>query len=122
MPHANRRNPMDDVATRGCSAKIDRRAAMRAANWNAAIWAIGNGLAGTTLVVYLARQLGADGIAVSWIVAAPQLAGVRRLFAPALSHRWGDRKRFCIAMFVASGVALAALPLVCAPGVLPTIG
>jgi hypothetical protein len=120
MPHANRRNPMDHVATRGCSAKIDRRAAMRAANWNAAIWAIGNGLAGTTLVVYLARQLGADGIAVSWIVAAPQLAGVLRLFAPALSQRWGDRKRFCIAIFVASGVALAALPLVCAPGVLPT--
>jgi hypothetical protein len=44
--------------------------------------------------------------------------GVLRLFAPALSRRWGDRKRFCIAMYAASGVVLLALPAICAPGVL----
>ncbi len=91
---------------------------MRLANWNAAIWAIGNGLVGTTLVIYLARQLGADGVAIGWIVAAPHLAGALRLLAPVLARRWGGRKRFCVAMYAASGAVLAALPVVCAPGVL----
>lgn len=91
---------------------------MRLANWNAAIWAIGNGLVGTTLVIYLARQLGADGVAVGWIVAAPHLAGALRMFAPELSRLWGDRKRFCVAMYAASGAVLAAMPVVGAPGVL----
>lgn len=91
---------------------------MRCAYRNAAVWAIGNGLASTTLVVYLARQFGAGGIAISWIVAAPHLVGALRIFAPALAERWGDRKRFCIAMYVASGVVLLALPGVCVPGLL----
>lgn len=95
-----------------------RREAMRGAYRNAAIWAVGNGLASTTLVVYLARQLGAGAVAISWIVAAPHLVGALRLFAPALAERWGDRKRFCIAMYAASGGVLLTLPAVCAPGVL----
>lgn len=85
---------------------------------NAAIWAIGNGLVSTTLVSYLARQLSADAVAISWIIAAPYLVGVLRVFAPALANRLGDRKRFCIFLYAASGFVLLAIPIVCAPGVL----
>ena len=80
-----------------------RRRARKLAIWNGAVWAIGNGLASTTLVIYLAKELHAErlGLGISLIVAAPQIAGLLRLGAPALIGRLGDRKRFCIATFLA---------------------
>jgi hypothetical protein len=96
----------------------DRHSAMGHAYRNAAIWAVGNGLVSTTLVSYLARQLRADSVVISWIIAAPYIVGVLRVFAPALASSLGDRKRFCISMYAASGLVLLALPIVCAPGVL----
>ena len=66
--------------------------AMRLANANAAIWAIGNGLISTLLVIYLAADLGAKGLAVSMILAAPRFAGVLRLGVPALMARLRARK------------------------------
>jgi MFS family permease len=103
---------------------FQRRRARRLAVWNGAVWAIGNGLASTTLVIYLARELHAQrlGLGISLIVAAPQIAGLLRLGAPALIDRLGDRKRFCIAMFLLRAVFLLALPWVCAPGRLPSLG
>ena len=93
------------------------RRARRLAVWNAAVWAIGNGLASTTLVIYLARELHAErlGLGISFIVAAPQIAGLLRLGAPAMIDRLGDRKRFCIAAFFFGALLLSVLPWVCAP-------
>ena len=101
-----------------------RRRARKLAIWNGAVWAIGNGLASTTLVIYLAKELHAErlGLGISLIVAAPQIAGLLRLGAPALMDRLGDRKRFCIATFLAGALLLLALPWVCAPGRLPSPG
>ena len=101
-----------------------RRRARRLAIWNGAIWAIGNGLASTTLVIYLAKQLHAGrlGLGISLIVAAPHVVGLLRLGAPALIERLGDRKRFCIATFLLGALLLLALPWVCAPGRLPSPG
>jgi len=92
------------------------------AYWNGAIWSIGNGLASTTLVVYLALELGAKrtGLGIALILSARHLVGVLQLAAPAVIGRWVDRKRFCVASFFLSTLLLMALPFLAAPGWLPS--
>ncbi len=101
-----------------------RRRGRRLAVWNGAIWSIGNGLAGTILVVYFARELHAErwGLSVGLIAAAPHVAGLLRLGAPWLIARMGDRKRFCLAAFFLGALFLGLLPAVCAPGRLSSPG
>ncbi len=89
---------------------------------NAALWAAGHGLTSTMLVFFLAGELGAQGLILSLILAAPNLVGVLRLGTPALIDRMFNRKRFCIVCYALSGVMLIALPVASAPGVLPTVG
>ncbi len=91
---------------------------MRLAYWNAGLWAVGNGLASTLLVVYLALEYGARGLAISLILAAPRLAGLLRMGVPPLLRRVGRRKAMCLAGFAMSSALLLALPIVSAPGVL----
>jgi MFS family permease len=99
-----------------------RHRARRLAVWNGAIWSIGNGLASTTLVTYLAGQLGVEqlGLGIGLIVASPHVVGLLRLAAPAMIDRMANRKRFCIATFLLSSLLLIALPWICAPGRLPS--
>lgn len=99
---------------------FEKTAARRLAHLNALLWAVGNGLSTSTLVTTLAGDFGAKGLAVSIILAAPTLVGLLRQTAPRLIAAWGTRKRFAIHMYAASAVALFALPLVAAPGVLPS--
>ena len=105
-------------------AVFQRRRARRLAYWNGAIWAIGNGLAGTTLVVYLALDLGAGriGLGIALILAARHVVGLLRLGAPALIGRLVDRKRFCLGAFLAGTLLLLSLPAAAAPGWLPSPG
>jgi MFS family permease len=93
------------------SADVVRRA-MRLANANAALWATGNGLVSTLLVIYLAAELGAEGLAISFILAAPRFAGVLRLGVPALVARLQARKGVCLAAYGSSAVILVAVPAV----------
>lgn len=79
---------------------------------NGLLWAVGNGLTSTTLIVYFALEMGAAGVAISLVLAAPQLAGLLRLGAPRLIQRVGDRRRFCLWAYLLSDLLLAALPLV----------
>lgn len=85
---------------------------MRLTLLNAVFWALGNGLVSTTLVTYLALELGARGVAIAWIAAAPRFAGVLRLAAPSILRAAADRgvgrKAVCLAAFAAS---VAVLPL-----------
>ena len=98
-----------------------RRRARKLAYVNGGLWGAGNGMVTTTLVVYLSWELEAKGLAVSLILAAPQLAGVLRLFAPALIDGLGSRKRFCLRGYVASGLVLLGLPVIATPGRLANI-
>lgn len=82
------------------------------ANANAAIWATGNGLVGTALVIYLARELGAQGVYISLILAAPRLVGLLRMASPALMTTGRRRKLVCLTSFAASALVIAAMPLV----------
>lgn len=91
------------------------RRAMRLANANAGLWAVGNGLVSTTLVIYLASDLGARGLAISLILAAPRFAGLLRLGVPALIHRLAHRKAVCIASFLASSALLLVVPVSSSP-------
>lgn len=102
----------------------DCLAARRMAYWNGAVWAIGNGLTSSTLVIYLAMELGVPGVglAIGLIRAAPRLAGLLRVAAPLLIAAFGGRKRFCVAAYLGSAVVLSALPATSAPGVLPSPG
>ncbi|TWT47223.1 MFS transporter [Botrimarina hoheduenensis] len=97
-----------------------RRRAICLSYANGLLWAIGNGLVSSTLVTYLALQLGAKGVAISLIIAAPRVAGVLRLAAPAV-FAWGaqrriagryfcGRKPLCLGGYVASGLILVLIP------------
>lgn len=92
----------------------------RLAYGNAVLWAVGNGLATSTLVTSLAGEFGARGLATSLILAAPTVVGILRQTTPRLIDLWGSRQRFCIAMYLLSAHVLLLLPLVAAPGVLPS--
>jgi MFS family permease len=87
---------------------------MRLANANAAIWAIGNGLISTLLVIYLANDLGASGLSLSLILAAPRFAGLLRLCVPALMARARARKMLCVLAYVLSSVVLCGVPAIAA--------
>ncbi len=101
-----------------------RRRARRLAYWNGAVWGIGNGLASTTLVIYLALDLGAGriGLGIALILAARHVVGLLRLGAPAMIGRLVDRKRFCLASFLLGTMLLLSLPWIAAPGNLPSPG
>ena len=89
---------------------------------NGGLWAIGNGLASSSLVVYLALELGAPGLGVGIgvLLAAPRIAGLLQLAAPAMIARLGDRKRFCVGTLLASAVVLFGLPFAASPNCLPS--
>lgn len=103
-------------------AVFHRRRAMQLAYWNGAIWSIGNGLASSLLILYLAMELDVPGIGlgISLILASPQLIGLLRLGVPALIGRMASRKQFCLTAYLLSGVVIATLPMAAAPGRLPT--
>src|SRR5262245_6521865 len=100
-------------APRGSSEHLSAaqtRRAMRLANANAGIWATGNGLISSTLVIYLANAWGALGLAVSFILAAPRFAGLLRLVVPAMMASLRNRKTICVWAFLASAVVIWAIP------------
>lgn len=70
-----------------------RRESRRMAYRNGGIWALGNGLTSSTLVVYLALELGAPGagLAISMILAAPRIAGLL-LLGGMLLDRFGEAR------------------------------
>jgi MFS family permease len=87
---------------------------MRLACANAGLWAIGNGLVSTQLIVYLATEFGAGGLGIGLILAAPRFAGVLRLGVPALIAGLRRRKMVCILAYIASAIVLCQVPLVAA--------
>ncbi|MCA9240487.1 MAG: MFS transporter [Planctomycetales bacterium] len=87
----------------------------RLASANAALWAIGAGLAPTLLVTFLAMDYRAEGLLISWIIAAPRFAGVLRLVVPSLINRLGASKLACVGAYALSSSALVLLPLLSAP-------
>ena len=88
----------------------DIRRGLKLASINAAVWAIGNGLVSTALVIYLANDLGARGLAISFILAAPHFAGILRLATPALIKLTGSRRIVCLAAFLLSTAVLWTVP------------
>jgi len=97
---------------------FQRRRARRLAYWNGALWAIGNGLASTTLVIYLALELESPkiGLGIGLILAARHVVGLLRLGAPAVIGRLVDRKRFCLGSYLAGALLLLSLPYLASPG------
>ena len=90
----------------------ERRRALTLGQLNGALWSIGNGLTTGPLVLYLAQDLGARGLALGLVLAAPNLAGLLRLAAPTLIHRWGTAKLACLRLSFASYLLILGLPLV----------
>src|SRR5215208_2788056 len=88
--------------------------ALRLANANAALWATGNGMISTLLVIYLASDLGASGLSLSFILAAPRFAGLLRLGVPALMARLRARKAICITAYIVSAIILCGVPIMAA--------
>lgn len=97
------------------AAQASLRRDLALTNANAAIWAVGNGLVSSTLVIYLALELGAPGSAIGLILAAPRFAGVLRIAAPLLLAKTRRRKRLCIALLAASCGVLLVMPWLASP-------
>jgi MFS family permease len=91
---------------------VARRRALGLGLVNGALWSIGNGLTTGSLVSYLARDLGAQGLALSLILAAPSFAGVLRLVAPAVIYRVGTARRACLGVSLASYLLIVGLPAI----------
>jgi MFS family permease len=91
----------------------EHRSARTMAYANGGLWAIGNGLASTLLVIHLALDLNSEslGMGIGMILAAPSWCGVLRIFAPAIIAKVADRRRFCIGAFLLSAISLLLLPL-----------
>lgn len=87
---------------------------------NAFLWAVGNGMTSTMLVIYLSMEYGAEGLAVAFIIAAPKLAGLFRVAAPAANGAIGNRKTSSVFLYVASGATLLGMAFITAPGTLPS--
>jgi MFS family permease len=96
-----------------------RRRALAWGQVNAGLWAAGNSLTTGSLVSYLARDLGAQGLGLSLMLAMPNLAGVLRLAAPALIYQAGTARRACLSLSLASYLLIVGLPAIAvlAPGV-----
>jgi hypothetical protein len=54
--------------------------------------------------------LGAQGLALGILLAAPNLAGVMRLASPALIHRAGTARRACLGQYLASYLLIFGVP------------
>ncbi len=91
-----------------------RRRALAWGHANGALWAIGNSLTTGSLVYYLARDLGAQGLGISLVLAVPSLGGALRLVAPAIVYRAGTARRACLQLSSASYLLIIGLPLVAA--------
>jgi MFS family permease len=87
-----------------------RRRALGLGQFNAALWAIGNGLTTGPLVFYLVRDMGAAGLTLGFVLALPNLAGVLRLVAPAVIYRAGTARRACLTITSASYLLIVGLP------------
>lgn len=89
-----------------------RRRGLKLGLVNAAIYSMGYALTTGAIVTYLAIDLGANGKALSLLLATPSLAGLLRLFSPAIIARVGSTKRTCIAAFACGFTVLLGLPVV----------
>src|SRR5258708_27720174 len=87
-----------------------RRRALALGHVNGALWSAGNALTTGPLVSYLAQDLKASGLALSMLFAAPTLAGLLRLAAPAVVHRAGTAKRACLTVSLGSYLLISRLP------------
>lgn len=83
------------------------------------LWSIGNGLTTGALVVYLAKDLGASGRQIGFLLAAPALVGVLRLFTPAIIGIFGTAKRTCLALSFVSYLLIWILPAVAIEELVP---
>lgn len=95
--------------SRSKRARYDRRRAMRLGYVNGALWAAGNGLTSGTVIYYLAIELGAAGMGISLILAAPAVAGLLRLAAPPIIRFVGGAKSACLRISTIAYVLLFAL-------------
>ena len=93
-----------------------RRRSLTWGHVNAALWAAGTALTSGTIVLYLARDLGATGLSVSLMLAAPNVAGLLRLGAPAVIYWSGTARRCCLQMYLASYLLVLGLPVVALAG------
>lgn len=106
---------MTNTAERAIRGRELRRA-VRLSYVAAVVWAAGNALISTQLIIFLAQEYGAQGREVSFLLAAPALVGLLRMFTPAMIENYGGVKRLCLTTSIASYLMLGAIPLLALRG------
>ncbi len=88
---------------------------MRMILLNGGLWSAGNGLTSGAVVYYLAFEMGANAGDIGWILAAPAVAGLLRMFSPQLIRSFGSARRTCLIAWLLSYLIAWGLPLLAAP-------
>ena len=83
--------------------------------FNGAFWSAGNGLTSGAVIYYLAFKLGATGSDIGWILAAPALVGLLRMFSPQLIRFFGSARRTCLLAWGVSYAIVWGIPLLAMP-------
>jgi len=90
----------------------DRRRALMAGHWNAALWGAGSALTTGPLINFLAHDLGARGRIGGLLMALPALVGLLRLFAPQWIRVCHGPKSATLRALTVSYLICCALPVV----------
>ncbi|MDA7952030.1 MAG: hypothetical protein MPJ24_11150, partial [Pirellulaceae bacterium] len=80
-------------------------------NLNALFWAIGNGLASSTLFFYLLKDLGSSGLLLGFLLGVPRLFGLVRLVVPAVLRVWPKQKVVTLSFYISSAAILGIVPI-----------
>ena len=79
---------------------------------NGGIWALGNGMVSTTLILYLALDRfdsRSIGLGIGLLLALPKVIGTLRLVAPPMIGRLARKKEFCLGAYMLSALTLLTL-------------
>jgi MFS family permease len=96
-----------------------RRESLALGHAQGILWAIGNSLTSGSLLLYLSLDLGASGLLLSLILAAPAISGTLRIFAPWVIRSLGGYKRGCLVPLGISYVLIVAQPAMAIPSIWP---
>ena len=85
---------------------------MRLGHVQGALWAIGNGLTTGPFLIYLAIELNATNSDIGFILAAPAVVGLLRIFAPRIFQALGGLKPGAIVTLTAAYALICLLPAI----------
>lgn len=83
----------------------------KAVIWNASFYTAGASLSSAGFLVYFGKEMGAQGIAIAWLLAIPETLGILGHFSRSATRLLGDRKVVWITFSLIARLAAILIPL-----------